>query len=238
MLQFSAINIYYQNIRGLRTKTHNFYRQLSLENYDIIILTETWLNESVCSAELFDDRYIVYRRDRNNSKKDGGGVLIAVLKSIKSKRLIQWESQCEDLWLIVEVPQMKSIRQIALCAVYLPPPVLRSTLDSFLDGCHVILERSGLHACIVGDFNLGNINWNLLKDTADNYTPPSFSSLLLDFTETHNLVQINDITNISGRILDLVLTNIPCSNVVAALNPLSTVDVLHPPFEIELKARK
>lgn len=58
-------------------------------NYDIIILCETWLNSSILSSELFDDRFVVYRRDRETSnfriKKEGGGVLIAVSK----KKLIQ-----------------------------------------------------------------------------------------------------------------------------------------------------
>lgn len=53
-------------------------------NYDIIILCETWLNSSILSSELFDDRFVVYRRDRETSnfriKKEGGGVLIAVSK--------------------------------------------------------------------------------------------------------------------------------------------------------------
>lgn len=51
--------IYYQNVRGLRSKTLTFYRNLSLVSYDIIILTETWLNDSVFDSELFDSRYVV-----------------------------------------------------------------------------------------------------------------------------------------------------------------------------------
>lgn len=236
LLKFSSINVYYQNTRGLRTKTHNFYRQLSLENYDIVILTETWLNSSVLSTELFDDRYIVYRRDRDGRKKDGGGVLIAVLKKINSKRMVQWESQCEDLWITIEVQFSKSIRQIALCAVYLPPPVICSTLDNFLDCCNVVLEQTGLYTCIVGDFNLGNIKWNLVNESGNNYTPPGIANLLIDFTHTHKLAQLNDIANVSDRILDLVLTNLPSGTVTAALNSLSPIDVLHPPIEILLKA--
>lgn len=240
MLKFSApnINIYYQNTRGLRTKTHNFCRQLSLENYDIVVLTETWLNSSILSAELFDDRYVVHRRDRDGRKKDGGGVLIAVLKKINSKRMANWESQCEDLWITFEVPFIKSFRRIALCAVYLPPPVLRSTLDNFLDCCNVVLEQTNLHACIVGDFNLGNIQWNLVNDSVNNYTPPGISNVLIDFTHMHKLTQLNGIVNVSRRILDLVLTNLPSCSVTEALNSLSNIDVHHPPIEILIKASK
>lgn len=242
MLQFSAstdnINIYYQNTRGLRTKTHSFCRQLSLESYDIVVLTETWLNSGVLSSELFDDRYTVYRRDRDGRKKDGGGVLIAILKKINSKRMVHWESQCEDLWVTIEVPSMKSIRRIALCAVYLPPPVLRSNLENFLDCCNVILEQIDLHVCIIGDFNLGNIDWNLVYDSVNNYTPPGISNALIDFTHMHKLIQLNRVVNVSGRILDLVLTNLPSGSVASAPNSLSTIDIHHPPIEILLKSSK
>lgn len=201
-----------------------------------MILTETWLNNSILSAELFDNRYIVYRRDRDGGKRDGGGVLIAVLKTISSKRMAQWESQCEDLWITIEVPFLKSIRQIALCAVYLPPPVLRSGLDKFLDRCNFVLEQTNFCACIVGDFNLGNIQWNLVYDTDNSYTPPGIADVLTDFVHMHKLSQLNGILNKSGRILDLVLTNVPACRVNAALNSLSTIDVHHPPIEILITA--
>lgn len=50
-----------------------------LENeYDIIILTETRLNETIDIKELFDDRYTLFKKDRNLGKDMGGGVLIAI----------------------------------------------------------------------------------------------------------------------------------------------------------------
>lgn len=43
------------------------------------MLTETWLNSSVYSSEIFDGRYAVFRRDRcNESKMRGEGVLSVV----------------------------------------------------------------------------------------------------------------------------------------------------------------
>lgn len=78
-IKFNTLSIYYQNTRGLRTKT--FMRNLTTCNYDIIILTETELN-----TELFDDSYNVFRRDSQSSgfhgHKDGGRVLKAVSNNI------------------------------------------------------------------------------------------------------------------------------------------------------------
>ncbi|KAL4713367.1 hypothetical protein ACJJTC_016835 [Scirpophaga incertulas] len=95
------INIYYQNVRGLRTKVTDFYRSVCLHNYEIVCLTETWLLDTIKNSELFDDRYVVFRRDRDYKKtgeSKGGGVLIAVCKDLVAEIRNDWFSNAEDLW--------------------------------------------------------------------------------------------------------------------------------------------
>ncbi|XP_022827582.1 neuropeptide F receptor-like [Spodoptera litura] len=95
------LSIYYQNIRGLRTKTDDFYRQLCVNLYDVVILTETWLVNGISDSELFCDRYIVWRRDRDyhrTGQTRGGGVLIAVNKLISAVPQPLFQSTAEDLW--------------------------------------------------------------------------------------------------------------------------------------------
>lgn len=48
-------------------------------NFDIITVTETHLNDSISSSELFPQSYRVFRRDRNHR---GGGVLVAITENI------------------------------------------------------------------------------------------------------------------------------------------------------------
>lgn len=70
------LNIYYQNARGLRTKTHIFKRNLYMHQYDVISITESWLIEGISNSELFDDRYLIWRRDRDyvrTGEMYGGG---------------------------------------------------------------------------------------------------------------------------------------------------------------------
>lgn len=70
------IDIYYQNVRGLRTKTLDFKRNIQLCNYHVVVLTETWLWEGIRTEELFSDAYTVWRRDRDYGRlgqKRGGG---------------------------------------------------------------------------------------------------------------------------------------------------------------------
>lgn len=96
------LKMYYQNVRGLRTKTEDCFLNFLNHGYNVIVLTESWLNNTIFDHELIDQRYNIFRRDRAstssaNSKKDGGGVLIATLKKHEVLRKVRWESSCEDL---------------------------------------------------------------------------------------------------------------------------------------------
>jgi len=54
-------------------------------NYNIIGLNETWLNDSVFDSELGFTNYNFYSDDHNNlsnGKKQGGGILIDVIKKM------------------------------------------------------------------------------------------------------------------------------------------------------------
>lgn len=233
VLKFDCLNIFYQNVRGLRTKTLEFYRRLCCSDFDIIILTETWLCDGVLNTELFDQRYTVHRRDRAHSlKKDGGGILIAIRKSINSKRLLVWESTAEDIWVTLDVKNENSVEKYALCTVYLPPPVTRVSLENFLDNCNRVFECCDMQRLIVGDFNLGCIDWNLVGEASCCLT--SLAQTLVDFHFINNFKQLNRIVNNSDRILDLVLTDIQNCEVRKCSDPLSKVDPLHPPLVIKI----
>ncbi|XP_058813429.1 uncharacterized protein LOC131677318 [Topomyia yanbarensis] len=61
----SQLKMYYQNVRGLRTKIDELFVAASDAEHDVIILTETWLNDEINSLQLFGPRYSVYRNDRD-----------------------------------------------------------------------------------------------------------------------------------------------------------------------------
>lgn len=98
------LKVYYQNVRGLKMKTKIFRANLLASSYDVILLCETWLRLAIFSSELFDDRYVVYRQDRDNvalGKGDGGGCLIAVKKHLYSKRVEAFELS-GDVWVSID----------------------------------------------------------------------------------------------------------------------------------------
>lgn len=52
------LSVYYQNVRGLRTKT-GIRVIISASQHDVIAFTEPWLNDNFSSSEYFDDSYSV-----------------------------------------------------------------------------------------------------------------------------------------------------------------------------------
>lgn len=86
----SFLNIYYQNVRSPYNKLIHLKSLSPFSVYDILVFTETWLNENFRLSELGLCDYRVYRYDRNISTSPlsrGGGFLIAIRKSLSSKTI-------------------------------------------------------------------------------------------------------------------------------------------------------
>lgn len=237
-----SVSIYYQNVRGMRTKTEDVLNNILINNYSVIVFTETWLNCNIMESEFVDDRYVVYRRDRScssSSKRDGGGVMIAVSKQISSSRHLGWESNVEDLWVSINVKSNNTVMKISICAVYLPPPVSFESLSCFLENCSNGIDKSD-NVILLGDFNLGFIGWSRESEngpcSATNYDSKLGLSLI-DFMALNNLTQMNDVPNVDGRILDLVLSDLDNLRVAKSLDKLSRIDQKHPPVLISLLKR-
>lgn len=126
------MSCYYQNVRGLRSKCKKISENIFKSNHDIIVFTETWLNSSVHNGEIFDNRYLVFRRDRESSsslRSDGGGSIIAINKNFSSYcfRRNEWESSTEDVWITV----IKNGKKCHMCCVYIPGDLDILTLENF-----------------------------------------------------------------------------------------------------------
>ncbi|GBM20906.1 hypothetical protein AVEN_253710-1 [Araneus ventricosus] len=79
-----------------------YYSSVASVEYDVIYVTETWLCEDIDSWYLFDDRYLVYRKDRgssSNSSRRGGGVLVAIKKCLSPRKLDVPGLDLEAIWI-------------------------------------------------------------------------------------------------------------------------------------------
>ena len=231
-----AIQIYYQNVRGLRSKTRTVYCASFQCDFDIFCLTETFLNDGVFDGELFCDEYEVYRRDRSSSasdKTDGGGVLIAIRKNFSATLLTDMCSDAEDLWISVSWGDFR----LLLCCVYLPPDDLGAA-ECFFRALESVGENYPNSTILVcGDFNIPRLSW---EASVDGSLIPSGgydirSRLFLNTFSYSNLFQFNNIQNAKSRILDLVVTNRFCIRDVArCLSSLVDEDNHHPSIIVTL----
>lgn len=214
--------------------------------YDIYAFTETWLGDNTVSSQLFDNSFTVHRHDRsasNSSKSSGGGVLLAVRSSHKSRMLYPPEhSSVEQLWVAVS----GSDKTTFFCVAYFPPDLVndRSLIDKHLLSLDWIVAQMNANdnIIILGDFNLRAVTW--LRDSSGTYFPDasrssisSASLALLDAYSTAGLRQINSVHNDNNRILDLCFISedlrTDCS-ATRAPSPLVKDIQHHPPLLVAL----
>ena len=98
------ITVTYQNTRGLNSKTHEFFKSVSNCECQRIAVTETWLQDGVYNHELFNDNYVLFRKDRRLDIMDvtrGGGVLLGVRHDITASKVDL--SVIEDLIPVIDI---------------------------------------------------------------------------------------------------------------------------------------
>src|SRR5258708_1496313 len=92
----SKLNLFIQNAHSIRGKVDELRLASISCPFNVIILTETWLNETISNAEHFSGRYNVYRCDRTrltSDRMDGVGVLIAIEQKRHSERIFIPDSE-------------------------------------------------------------------------------------------------------------------------------------------------
>lgn len=154
----SKLSIFYQNVRGLRTKLSLTRTTLPLEDYDIFAFTETNLDSSYFSSEIGFVKFSVHRCDRDlnyTNKKSGGGVLLAVHDRISSSLICKSSRGFEQIFVRVSIGN-----RYIFCVVYIPPNSPAAFFSSHFDE----LERlNGLYPedifVLVGDYNLPELSW-------------------------------------------------------------------------------
>ena len=115
--QVDNISVYYYNATSIRgsDKMHDFNAHFTNQDYHVISVSETWLNDSVFVNEILPGmNFNIHRHDRSldlTDRDDGGGVLCAVHCSLPSHRRKDLEvvGVCDILWVQVIVTAKRSI---------------------------------------------------------------------------------------------------------------------------------
>lgn len=232
---------YYQNTRSIKRK--NYIREnIQSSPYQVIALSETWLDENDVSLNYFDDSFVVHRHDRNlieTQLETGGGCLIAIKRDISAIRLPEWENELpfENVWLAINKKNSRGKIFINVC--YIKPRSNVNIYETFFNHISdkVCGECSDSEFIFLGDFNISGISWFFLDNESSAYNiEGKIPSELINTLALTGLNQKNSISNSLGRILDLVLTN-KDNILVKRAEPLSKVDDYHPPIEFNIADR-
>ena len=169
---------------------------------DLLILTETWLNDSIRDAELsLEDQFQVFRCDRPSR---GGGVCVLARKSLK---IVRVELDAPGEFVGLDLLTKSSCLRILCCYISSSGSSVVQ-LDRVRSMCKVIesiftIDRPLL---VIGDFNLPKICWHT------SYFPEGESpeSLFFNVCQDLNLFQmITEPTHKAGGVLDLLLVSSP-----------------------------
>ena len=224
-----------------------FFLAVTESQYDIIILTETWLDDKIISSQLFDSSYTVYRVDRNHfnsTKTRGGGVLIAITNTLNcclDRTLV--DNTLEQLWVTLKLAKLN----LSIGVLYLPPNRKNDlySINKHVESIGAIFSNLGAHdhALLFGDYNQSGLIWN---STPTNYltvnvlesTISAACAALLDGFSLNGLKQINTLCNSHGRLLDLVLSSdslLGQYKLLEAIAPLTHIDAGHPALSVEIE---
>ena len=202
-----TLNMFYQNVRSLKStywdnscnlkesKLSCFHDIVTTNQFDVIALTETWLDSSISNHEL-PRGYVVHRRDRQD--KLGGGVLLAINDTIKTDPFNFTSKSLELVGAIINSVSKK----VLVCACYRPPNVGVEFQQEFNRFLKCASNSNYKDIIILGDFNLPSIKWLNGSGFSDLTVESSFTDVLQD----SGLFQLIDSPTRGKNVLDLILT--------------------------------
>lgn len=176
------------NIRSLRRHMVDLRSDPIFENADVVILTETWLNELDRSSTYCLNGYTLIRCDRREVSKTRGGGVAAYVKSTCNFEFKENSLDGIDC-LYLKNFGLGKYGVVNVVAIYKPPNVSDSTLFNLLN--EIIIGRESDLTLIMGDFNID------ICDESQNFT-----NALVEGYGFYQLV--NNATHVSGSLLDHV----------------------------------
>jgi exonuclease III len=198
----------YQNVRSLKStywdsssntkesKLSCFHDVVMANQFDIIALTETWLDSWILNHELLPIGYDIFRRDREG--KRGGGVLLAIKEPIKTD---QFNCASQSLEIVSVVVNSMS-KNVLVCVCYRPPNAgieFHQEFERFLKFAN---ESRYKEIIVLGDFNFPSIHWL----NGSGFSDATIESRFTDYLQESRLFQLINVPTRGHNLIDLLLT--------------------------------
>lgn len=222
-------------MRGLRTKTQEFFVNVLNNNYSIIVLTETWLHNGIRDGELFGGNYSVYRKDRSveeTGRTRGGGLLVAVCDGLCSEEIVVNHKNRFSEVLCVKVG-LGINDKLIIVVVYIVPNAPDEEYERLYEVVSDIEYIYESRFVILGDINLTEL-YRVYVNKESIHSLQRSVRMFFNFVEFLGGEQFNNTINDSGHVLDVVISKKEC-RVLRANSYLVKEDRHHPSLLIELE---
>lgn len=187
-----VLNIINLNIRSLVPKITELRDFAKNAAYDVIILTESWLNANIDDAVIELENYNLIRKDRDSR---GGGVIIYIKCKYEFQILNNLPvGDTEQLWVSLNIKK----QTVCVGGVYKPPSYSLVDFLNNLEECLTILTPQYETIICTGDFNIDFLN-------IFNNGTKKLTSLIDNFGLKQIIDQPTRISATSMTLIDLVI---------------------------------
>ena len=188
MNNFSVVHY---NIQSILNKVDVLGAEL--KNFDIICLTETWLNPNISDDCLTIDGFKLYRRDRRSDSH--GGICVYAKNNVYCRRRSDLElPDIECVWLELNSHH----RKFLIGTFYRPPNSSAEILSLIEDSIGLAFDTNVNNIFITGDFNL---------DILKNSSRQKVRDICQHFSVEQLITEPTHYTESSSSIIDLVFTS-------------------------------
>ncbi len=199
-LTIKLLNI---NCRSIKNKINEFATILEIHQPDVVLGTESWLDDSIPNSLVFPSGYEIYRRDRS---LHGGGIFICVKSTLTSV----FDSSCSNSELLWCYVSLSNGRKLRFAVAYRPPDRSTQIFDDIISSVSNFNADTHPERNIIigGDLNLPGFQWdtpiidggNLMRAKVDPIRLMGFEQIVKEATR---------VTSHSANVLDVVLVNCP-----------------------------
>ena len=201
--QEQVFSICHLNIRSMKSNLSNFenYLQLLQNEFTVIGITETWLNNTTCQLYKMDNYNMI---DNHRDDKMGGGVAIFLKNDIAYKQrtdLIVFNDCCESTFVEVNKSVFGFKKNVNFGVLYRPP---NTDIHCFTDVLKDICEKiryENKPCYLMGDYNINLLNVESHSPTAD------FNDTMFSYGFIPLITRPTRVTQSSATLIDNIFTN-------------------------------
>ena len=183
------------NAQSLGNKLHELHYLLYCECFDVVLITESWCDDTFTHGILDPElKFNVYRRDRN---RHGGGVCLFVTRLLQSAQ-VNIVTEFNHLEIVcVDVLTLPTTLRVF---VAYRPPSSGADYQTSLMQCLRSYYSLNCVNIVAGDFNCPRVDWSCLTCPNDTINEP-----LLKFAIECGFIQTVKFPTREENILDLIL---------------------------------